>query len=94
MTLRENAMAIYNHEQPDRYDDIMNAITLVPDPVLMSGFPPQDGLPHADGWGVQRIWKPGARIAAHATLFCQDPRFFAGRAASLLNWNIRTRFGS
>ena len=60
MTLRENAMAIYNHEQPDRYDDIMNAITLVPDPVLMSGFPPQDGLPHADGWGVQRIWKPGA----------------------------------
>ena len=60
MTLRENAMAIFNHEQPDRYDDIMNAITLVPDPVLMAGLPPMDGQPHADPWGVQRIWKEGA----------------------------------
>ena len=35
MNLRENAMAIYNREQPDFYGDLMDAIVLVPDPVLM-----------------------------------------------------------
>ena len=35
MTLRENAMAIYNGEKPDFYGDIMDAVELIPDPVLM-----------------------------------------------------------
>ena len=60
MTPRENAMAIYNHEQPDYYDDLMNALVLLPDPILMSGHCPQDGLPHKDIWGVEYMWKPGA----------------------------------
>lgn len=34
MTLRENAMAIYNREQPDFYGDLMDAIELIPDPSL------------------------------------------------------------
>ena len=43
MTPRENAMAIFNREQPDYYGDIMAAVTLLPDPVLMGGGVPQDG---------------------------------------------------
>ena len=34
MTPRENAMAIFHGRQPDYYGDIMEAITLVPDPVM------------------------------------------------------------
>lgn len=60
MTLRENAMAIYNREQPDFYGDLMEAIELVPDPVLMSGFGPQDGKPYKDPWGVTWMFKAGA----------------------------------
>lgn len=36
MTLRENAMAIYNREQPDFYGDLMDAIELIPDPSLQA----------------------------------------------------------
>ena len=60
MTLRENAMAIYNHEQPDFYGDLMEAIELVPDPVLMSCFGPQDGTPYKDPWGVTWMFMEGA----------------------------------
>ena len=60
MTLRENAMAIYNRQQPDFYGDLMDAIVLLPDPVMMSGFFPQDGEEHPDAWGTVYIWKPGA----------------------------------
>ncbi len=60
MTPRENAMAIYNRQQPDRYFDLMDAIQLVPDPVLMSGMVPQDGLEHKDPWGTVYIYKPEA----------------------------------
>ncbi len=60
MNLRENAMAILNRRQPDYYFDLMNAITLVPDPVLTGDRPPQDGLEHPDSWGTIYIWKPGA----------------------------------
>ena len=52
MTPRENAMAIFNREQPDYYGDIMAAVTLLPDPILMGGGVPQDGLPHKNMWGV------------------------------------------
>ena len=34
MTPRENAMAVFNREQPDHYGDIMEALTLLP--ILMS----------------------------------------------------------
>ena len=60
MTPRENAMAIYNRQQPDRYFDLMDAIQLVPDPVLMSSMVPQDGLEHKDPWGTVYIYKPEA----------------------------------
>jgi len=60
MTPRENAMAIYNREQPDYYGDIMEAITLVPDPVMMTDICPQDGKEHADSWGTVYIWPPTA----------------------------------
>ena len=60
MTPRENAMAIFNREQPDYYGDIMAAVTLLPDPVLMGGGVPQDGLPHKNMWGVEYRFMPGA----------------------------------
>mgnify|MGYP004608826571 CR=1 FL=1 len=60
MTLRENAMAIYNREQPDFYGDLMEAIELVPDPVLMTCFGPQTGEDYKDPWGVTWRFNPGA----------------------------------
>ena len=60
MTPRENAMAIFNREQPDYYGDIMAAVTLLPDPILMGGGVPQDGLPHKNMWGVEYRFMPGA----------------------------------
>ncbi len=60
LTLRENAMKIYNHEQPDFYGDIMDSIVLVPDPALMNGIVPQDGQIHKDEWGVSWAFMPGA----------------------------------
>ena len=59
-TLRENAMAILNREQPDYYFDLMDAIQLVPDPILMSGMFPQDGKEYKDNWGTVYIFPPGA----------------------------------
>ena len=59
-TLRENAMAIYNRQQPDFYGDLMDAIELLPDPVLMGDACPQDGLEHKDSWGTPYIFKPGS----------------------------------
>ena len=60
MNLRENAMAIYNRRQPDYYFDMMDALELVPDPVLMGDLCPQDGQEHKDSWGTVYIFKPGA----------------------------------
>lgn len=40
MNLRENAMAIYNRRQPDYYFDMMDALELIPDPVLMGDLCP------------------------------------------------------
>ena len=60
MTPRENAMAIFNREQPDYYGDIMASVALLPDPVLMGGGVPQDGLPHKNMWGVEYRYMPGA----------------------------------
>ncbi len=60
LTLRENAMAIYNHEQPDFYGDLMDAVQLLPHPEVGSFGIPQDGLEHKDAWGTVYIFKPGA----------------------------------
>ncbi len=60
MTPRENAMAIFNREQPDYYGDIMGAVALLPDPILMSGSAKPDGKPYKNMWGVTYMWKPGA----------------------------------
>ncbi len=60
MNLRENAMAIYNRQQPDFYGDLMQAVELIPDPVMMGDMPPQDGKEHADSWGTIYVFPPGA----------------------------------
>lgn len=60
MTLKENALAIYNRKQPDFYGDLMDAIELIPDPVLMRDLCPQDGKEHKDSWGTVFIFKPGS----------------------------------
>ncbi len=60
MNLRENAIAIYNRQQPDYYFDVMSALDLIPDPVLMGDLCPQDGQEHKDSWGTVYIFKPGA----------------------------------
>lgn len=60
MTPRENAMAIYNRQQPDYYGDLMAAVELIPDPVMMLDIPPQDGKEHRDTWGTVYVWPQGA----------------------------------
>lgn len=60
MNLRENAMAIYHGRQPNFYGDLMDAITLIPDPVLMGDMCPEDGEEHKDSWGTVFIFKPGS----------------------------------
>lgn len=57
-TLRENAMAIYNGEQPDFYSDIMDALAICPDPIFMRDLCPQDGQLHKDSWGVTKLFRP------------------------------------
>ena len=60
MYLREKANAIYNSRPPDYYFDMMDALELIPDPVLMGDLCPQDGQEHKDSWGTVYIFKPGA----------------------------------
>jgi len=60
MTLRENAMAVYNREQPDFYGDFMDALTIVPDPNLLANMGPRDGSLYKDTWGVTYCFPPGA----------------------------------
>lgn len=60
LTPRENAMAVLEGRQPDYVGDLMDAIVLLPDPVLMSGIFPEDGKEYRDSWGTVYIHKPGA----------------------------------
>ena len=60
LTPRENAMAIYNREQPDYYGDLMDAVQLLPHPDMGGSMIPQDGLEHKDAWGTVYVFKPGA----------------------------------
>lgn len=52
MTPRENAMAVFNRQQPDYYGDFMPALQFVQDPVYLRDRIPQDGKIHRDGWGT------------------------------------------
>ena len=58
MTPKENALAIFNHRQPDRYVDLMHAIILLHDPVFDADQPLPDGLEHRDTWGTVHIARP------------------------------------
>ena len=60
MTPRENAMAILEGRQPERYGDIMDAIKFVPDPIMAADRIPCDGEQHKDSWGTTCVWLPGA----------------------------------
>lgn len=61
MNLRENAMAIYNRQQPDYYFDLMDAVEFIIDPVFeQDALIPQDGVPHTDSWGTVKLFKPGS----------------------------------
>lgn len=60
MTPRENCMAILNRQQPDYYGDLMHAVEMIPDPLMLGDMPPQDGKEHLDSWGVTYIWPVGA----------------------------------
>ena len=60
MTKRENAMAVLRGEQPDFYGDFMDAIVLVPDPILMRDMGPNDGSEYCDAWGTVYTFPPGA----------------------------------
>lgn len=58
VNLRENAMAILEHGQPELYFDFMDAMSFVPDPVLMRDLAVQDGKEHKDSWGTTFIFPP------------------------------------
>ena len=58
LSLRENALAILNGEQPDFYGDFMEALSWVPDPVRARDAIPQDGKEHKDSWGTVKVFLP------------------------------------
>ncbi|NLG10193.1 MAG: methyltransferase [Coriobacteriaceae bacterium] len=60
LTLRENALAILHGKQPDKYDDFMNAMQFLLDPIWLADRVPQDGEFHKDSWGVTKCFLPGA----------------------------------
>lgn len=60
LTPRENAMAIFNREQPDYYGDLMAALDFALDPVFLRDRIPPDGKPHFDAWGTMFVFKEGA----------------------------------
>ena len=63
-TLRENAMAIYHHEQPDFYGDIFQIIEI---------FPWNENLRDAGAFGCHQLFgKPADRR------HCSAKRYFSG----------------
>ena len=60
MTLRENMMAVLEDRQPDFVGDFMNAMAIVPDPVLLDRPKVADGTEYKDGWGTVWMLMPGA----------------------------------
>jgi len=60
LTPRENAMAVFNRQQPDYYGDFMPSLDFVLDPVFMRDRIAPDGLEHKDAWGTTFCFFPGA----------------------------------
>lgn len=60
MNPKENAMAIYNGEQPEYYDDFMAASITPFDPIFKSDSIPADGKEYKDSWGTVCIKPPNA----------------------------------
>ena len=60
MTPRENAVAVFNRQQPDYYGDFMPTLEFMPDPVFMRDRVPQDGQEHKDSWGTVFCFTPGS----------------------------------
>lgn len=58
MTPKQNALAILEGRQPDRYVDFMHSLVLLRDPVFVADEPAKDGLEHKDTWGVVHISRP------------------------------------
>ena len=60
MTPRQNAMAVFNRQQPDYYGDFMPSLKFIQDPVNKRDHIPQDGQVHQDSWGTSYLYLPGA----------------------------------
>ena len=69
-------MAILSGKQPEYYGDFMDAMALIPDPVLLRDRIPQDGKPHKDSWGTTFLFginAPGPHpVAEPETLVIKD----------------------
>ena len=69
MTPKENALAIFNRQQPESYNNFMNSLQFVQDPIFGMDRIPQDGKLHRDSWGVTLEWPttaPGAHPIINA----------------------------
>ena len=60
MTPRENAMAIFNRQQPDTYNNFMTSLAFVIDPIFARDAIPRDGKIHKDSWGTPFLFNPDA----------------------------------
>lgn len=60
MTPRQNAMAVFNRQQPDYYGDFMPSLQFVHDPVGLRDRIPSDGKIHQDSWGTSFLFPPDA----------------------------------
>ena len=56
MTPRQNAMAVFNRQQPDYYGDFMPSLQFIQDPVYLRDRIPPDGKIHQDGWGTSFLF--------------------------------------
>ena len=64
MTPRENAMSIFERRQPETYNNFMEALEFIPDPIFGMDRIPRDGQLHQDSWGVTLEW-PATAPGAH-----------------------------
>lgn len=60
LTPRENAMAVFNRQQPDYYGDFMPTLKFMSDPVFLATRTPKDGKIHYDPWGTAFCFMPDA----------------------------------
>ena len=60
MTPRENAMAIFERRQPESYNNFMDSLAFVRDPIFARDMIPRDGKVHKDSWGTPFLFSPDA----------------------------------